>query len=198
MDDRHKSSAGDEPDEILVAQCQAEVPYVATAFERLLRRYEPSVYRSCSKYLKDPMEAEEATQDVFLRVFFNIEKFEGRSSFKTWLFRIAMNTCASRYRALRRLEDRHRAYVQSVELSAGHEPSAFRLDLDGGPLSEALDRLTPTDREVLILRHVSDMSFQEISDILRLGLSASKMRLYRAEFRLRTVVRDGAPNEGRL
>ena len=188
MEDRHKSSAAEETDEALVARCQAEAPYVATAFELIVRRYEPIVYRSCLKYLKDAMEAEEAAQDVFVRVFFNIGKFQGRSSFKTWLFRIVVNACASRYRTLRRLEDRRRAYARAVELSAVHEPSASRLDLDGGLLSEALENLSAADREILILRHVSELSFQEISETLRLGLSASKMRLYRAEFRLRAAV----------
>lgn len=188
MEDRHKSSTVAESDEALVARCQLEAPYVATAFERLVRRYEPIVYRSCVKYLKDSMEAEEATQDVFLRVFFNIKKFEGRSSFKTWLFRIVANTCASRYRSLRRVEDRDRAYARVAELSGAQEPSVSRLDLDGGPMSDALEMLSATDREILVLRHVSELSFQEISETLQLSLSASKMRLYRAESRLRTAV----------
>ena len=188
MEDRHKSSTVEDSDEALVSRCRVEAPYVATAVEGLVRRYELVVYRSCVTYLKDPMEAEEATQDVFVRVFFNIGKFEGRSSFKTWLFRIVANTCASRYRALRRMEDRDRVYAQIAELSAEQEPSASRLDLDGGPMSDALDTLSATDREILVLRHVSELSFQEISEALRLSLSASKMRLYRAESRLRVVV----------
>ena len=185
MEDMHEKPFTEESDEALVTRCRVEAPYAASAFEQLVRRYEPIVYRSCQKYLKDPSDAEEATQDVFLRVFFNIAKFEGRSSFKTWLFRIVVNTCASRYRLRRRLEERHADYVRDIEPLSEQEPSLHRLDLDDGPLSEALDRLSLRDREMLILRHVAELSFQEISVALRLGLSASKMRLYRAETRLR-------------
>ena len=194
MEDTHELAFSEDSDEVLVARCRAEAPYVTAAFERLVRRYEPVIYRSCRKYLKDPQDAEEAAQDVFLRVFFNIGKFEGRSSFKTWLFRIVVNTCASRYRMRRRLEERHADYVRDIELIPDREPAAHRLDLDDGPLSEALDRLPPRDRDMLVLRHVAELSFQEIAEALHLGLSASKMRLYRAENRLREAL--GGPVQG--
>ena len=178
-----------QPDDDLIALCKAELPYVTTAFEKLVRHYEPLVYQTCLRYLKSENDAEEATQDVFLRLFFNIEKFDGRSSFKTWLFRIVANICASKYRSLRRIKEQQQAYFDHLESIQHEDPSYHDLERVDGPLMSALDTLAAEDREILILRHVSDLSFQEISEVLELKLSASKMRLYRAEQRLRASMK---------
>ena len=178
-----------QPDDDLIALCKAELPYVTTAFEKLVRHYEPLVYQTCLRYLKSENDAEEATQDVFLRLFFNIEKFDGRSSFKTWLFRIVANICASKYRSLRRNKEQKQAYFEHLEFIQHEDPSYHDPERVDGPLMSALDTLSAEDREILILRHVSDLSFQEISEVLELKLSASKMRLYRAEQRLRASMK---------
>ena len=178
-----------QPSDDLVELCKAELPYVTTAFEKLVRKYEPLVYRTCLRYLKSENDAEEATQDVFLRLFFNIEKFEGRSSFKTWLFRVVANICASKYRSLRRIKEQQQAYFEHLELFQHDDQSYHDLEMVDGPLMSALDTLSAEDREILILKHVSELSFLEISEVLELKLSASKMRLYRAEQRLRASMK---------
>ena len=89
--------------------------------------------------------------------------------------------------ALRRLKDCHEVSIRGVELSVLQEPWVLRPDLGAGPLSEALDELPVSDREIPILRHVSELSFREISETVQLGLSVSKMRLYGAESRLRSA-----------
>lgn len=188
MPPKNKPSADDDSVETLAALCQVELPYVTTAFEKLVRLFEAQVYQTCERYLRSPAEAEEATQDVFMRVFHNIKKFKGASSFKTWLFRIVANTCATRYRSLRRMREQHEAYVEAAKLSAPEGESFSDRDLEGGPITEALYALAPSDREILILRHFSELSLNEIAEALRLSLSAAKMRLYRAERRLKTAV----------
>lgn len=184
----------DETDDDLVAVCREELPYVTAAYERLVRRYEPVVFRTCSRYLRNDQEAEEASQDVFMRVFFNIVKFQGRSSFKTWLFRLTANVCATRYKSLRRSQSRLLDYATEISGTDGiGEPAADPFDLNDGPMALALDALNSRDREILILRHVGDLSFEEISTTLEIGLSAAKMRLYRAEQSLRRALSDPTP-----
>ena len=190
MEKNEKHGIPAESDDVLVASCKAEKPYGTAAFEKLVRRYESLVFRTCLRYLKLENEAEEATQDVFLRLFFNIGKFDGRSSFKTWLFRIVANTCASRYRSLRRTHEQRQAYLEQLEITEQDNSPSDKIDLEDGPLVSALDTLPAPDREILILRHVSELSFKEISDALELNLSACKMRLYRAEQRLKAVMKN--------
>lgn len=191
MENNEKHGVPAESDDVLVASSKAELPYVTTAFEKLVRRYEPLVYRTCAKYLKSETDAEEATQDVFLRVFFNMRGFSGRATFKTWLFRIVANVCASKYRSLRRTRKQQQAYFEHLELIEREAKTPDELKLTDGPMMNALDTLSAEDREILILRHVSELSFKEISEALGLNLSASKMRLYRAEQRLRAAMQTG-------
>jgi RNA polymerase sigma-70 factor (ECF subfamily) len=175
-------------DSVLVARCQAELPYNTTAFEALVRRYESSVFEVCVRYLGVREDAEEVTQDTFSKVFRGLHQFESRSTFRTWLFRIANNECASRYRKIRRrrqvgeeYERDQRAEAQTSKRAGALEP-AF-----GESVEQALDALADTDREILLLRYSAELSFEEMAEALGIGLSAAKMRLYRAEDRFRAA-----------
>lgn len=179
----------DEHDLQLVQRCQQQLPYITTAFEELLRRYEPLVFRACRNYLHDEHEAEEACQDAWLRVFHGLRKFEGRSTFRTWLFRIVANVCATQL-AKRVKRDAHKArYAEIVadEFEHDEKPHETELDEIKGVIGEGLELLAPPDREVLVLRHVVGLSLEELSAAIGQGLSATKMRLYRAEQRLRNA-----------
>lgn len=174
-------------DRQLVEQCKAQLPYNTTAFEALLRRYEPVVYRTCLRYLRHDQDAEDACQDVLLRVFHALPRFEHRSAFRTWLFRIVANVCATRWTKRRR-----RSTDQAEFLAEAREEPVAGLDLlpenfdeVTGDIGDGLEMLGPDDRQVLVLRHISGLSFDELAAALEIGLSAAKMRLYRAEQRLR-------------
>lgn len=180
-------------DENLIEQIAAEYPYGTDAFEQLLRRYEPMVYRTCLRYLGNAHDAEEAAQDAFLRVFHGAKKFAGRSSLKTWMYRIVANVCATRYQKNLKRKERKADYQQYF--ADNFDPDAATATPDTGsdspgefegPVAKALERLSEKDRQIISLRHVSDLSVPEIAEILDLKLSAAKMRLSRAEERFRT------------
>jgi len=183
----------DTSDEQLIAEIGAEHPYGTQAFEKLLRRYEPMVYRTCLRYLGNAQDAEETTQDAFLRVFHGASRFSGRSTFKTWLYRIVANACATRYQKVRKRSERQAAYeqhyVENWDVNDDGNVSRETHELEG-PVADALDRLSEKDREIISLRHVSDLSVPEITEVLELKLSAAKMRLSRAEQRFRDIYTD--------
>lgn len=180
-------------DEQLVAQAQVELPYNTRSFEALARRHEPRVFEACVRYLGNELDAEEVSQDVFMRVFHGLPQFEGRASFRTWLFRITRNECASRYRKRKRAEERRAAiHLHALaERDTTVPPSETERGWTG-PVGEAVAQLSEEDREVLILRHIGELSFQEVAESLEIRLSAAKMRLYRAEERFRTAYEDTA------
>ncbi len=80
----------------LVEACKKELPYTITAYEVLVRKYEPTVLNTCRYLLGDLEDSEEVSQDVFIRVFNHLKKFDQKSTFRTWLYRIVRNCCYTR------------------------------------------------------------------------------------------------------
>jgi RNA polymerase sigma factor (sigma-70 family) len=101
----------------------------------------------------------------------------------------AFSGAATRWAILSKLKSERATYFQVVqdEVSAEYEPQPEQFDEVTGRIGDELERLAAEDRHILILRHVAELSFQELADSLGIGLSAAKMRLYRAEQRLRVL-----------
>ncbi len=169
------------------------------AFEALLRRHENRVYGVCLRMLGSPSLAEEAAQDVLVKVYRNLHRFRGESKFTTWLYKVALNHCRNvqAYRA-RRHEKRHDSLdagreddegnVQRRELPAGGPDTedalltSERLRL----LQEELAKLDPLWREILVLRDVEGRSYDEIMTALELtSVGTVKSRLHRARAQLK-------------
>jgi len=165
----------------LVALAQEELPYGMRAYEELVKRHESVLYAVCLRLVGNRQDAEDVSQDVMLKVFTNIRKFEGRSSYKTWLLQIATNACTDRLK--------HKAVADRYAQSVRNEPLEFSEQVhEDDRVLVLLSRLSPDDREVLTLRFVADLSLQEVADSTDLSLSAAKMRLYRATEKLRALV----------
>lgn len=170
----------DADDEVLVRQAVEELPYVTLAYEVLVKRHYPLVYRTCYQILKDPGEAEETSQVVLLKVFTGLPLFEARSTFKTWLMKIVTNTCFSRHQQLKLERERY----PKLEESDLDKPSIER---NKSPESLWVDNfatlvrcLNEEEKKIVSLRFVSELSLAEIADVMEMKLSATKMRFYRA------------------
>ena len=158
-------------------------------FDRLVERHRGKVLANCRYLTRAAADSEDLAQEVFLKAFFALERFEGRSSFKTWLQRIKINHC------LNYLEKKRRRPVVDVD----NPDLRDREELHVAPEAERrvvmmsererivtiLDSLSETLRVPLVLRDADGASYQEIADQLGIGLSAVKMRIKRAreEFR---------------
>ena len=145
----------------------------------LLQRHHKSLLTRCYCYLKNSEDAEDATQETELRVFRAIKSFRGESSFRTWLFSIGDRQCYD----LMRKRSRHVIDEHLRALIEIHETSVNKIT----PVSEqhkivtqVLTRLPKQERDVIVLRYFMDLPLQEVSATLGIGLSATKMRLYRA------------------
>ena len=182
------------PEDQLVAICQKELPYKLDAYREIVRRYESIVYNTSAKMIGSVQDAEEVCQDTFLRVFHKLHQFEGRAAFKTWLFRIVYNFCLTRRKQL--AKRREREGVNSDDLAeslVARESHAESMNLSE-ELEKAMGLLNEDQRRMIVLKYISGLSLQEIADVSDLGLSATKMRLYRAleEFkRIYTTIREG-------
>lgn len=172
-------------DEELVLQAKAELTAKTAAYEALMRRYQATLYNVCARYLGNERDADDVCQEIMLKVFYGLRRFEGKSKFKTWLYSIAYNECTTQYRKDRR---KYRL-LDALSLQPQEEASdeqAPNLEQPHG-LDRWLQDVNPIDREILILRFVAELEFQDIANIMHLGLSATKMRYKRSVDRLKTI-----------
>lgn len=119
-----------------------------------------------------------------LKALYGLKNFEGKSKFKTWLYSITYNECITQYRKDRRKRRLLEALSFNPEEDTFEEDMPTVMDNRKG-LDQWLVHVNPIDREILVLRFVAELEFQEIADIMHLGLSATKMRYKRALDRLR-------------
>lgn len=170
-------------DEELVARAHQELFHVTRAYEELMRRYQRTLFNVCARYLGNDRDADDVCQEVMLKVLYGLKNFEGKSKFKTWLYSITYNECITQYRK----ERRKRRLLDALSLEPQEEASEEKTPKveDKGGLDRWLENVNPIDREILILRFVAELEFQEIADIMHMGLSATKMRYKRALDRMR-------------
>jgi RNA polymerase sigma-70 factor (ECF subfamily) len=168
------------------------------AYETLLSRFQQPVYNLALRLLNDPSDASDVTQEVFLKVFRNVGQFRGQSSLKTWVYRIAINEAHNQrrwfFRHRRRevgLEEEPEEARSMVEVLSDSGPSPFDYVFDREKhvlLAEALTRINPTFREVVALRDIMDLSYEEIAGVLQLSLGTVKSRILRGREALREVL----------
>jgi RNA polymerase sigma-70 factor (ECF subfamily) len=189
------------PERELVASCRTGDPL---AFARLVELHEGMVFNLGARLLGDREEARDVAQEVFLQVYRMLGRFEGRSSLKTWIYRIAVNQCHNRRRFWhRRRRDREQAFDEG--LSAGDAGSAAtgssspyeeaRRRERARRVQEALLGLSFEHRCVLVLREVEGLTCDEVAVALGIPEGTVKSRLSRARdamrVRLRGLVEEG-------
>ncbi len=150
------------------------------AFETLYAKYYDKVFSIARGILLDSDEAADAVQEVFALVYKNLSRFDHRSKFSTWLFRVSVNRIIQHGRKVK-----YKKRQVDIELAAG-EP-APRPE-DGDPRVEiAMVQMPPHDRALLTLFYWEELSLQEIADSLDCNVNAAKTRLYRARERFRVL-----------
>lgn len=197
------TAVGRVSEEALVAQLQRGD---RAAFAELVHRYQDRVYTLCLRWVGAPAVAEEIAQDVFLALFRALPAFRGESKLSTFVFRIAVNHCKNRRLYGRR---RHEAAHDTLEPDPerGHpapqvadggasaEAGVFASEA-GRLVQEALGSLDASTRQIILLRDVEDLPYEDIAEILDLPRGTVKSRLHRARAELaRTLAQRLSPED---
>lgn len=151
--------------------------------ERIVNEYGDGLLRMCLLYLKDHAMAEDAVQETFLRAFRHQDDFQGKSSVKTWITRIAINVCKDM------LMDpwmRHRSDEEFLETTA---PEPFFSSEDRYVISGKIADLPPKYKEVILLHYYQELKLAEIAEILGESEATIKTRLKRARDMLRSELK---------
>ena len=160
------------------------------AFTTLVDRHAAACTRFATRMLGNREDAEDATQETFLRAYRSLARYEERQAFRTWLFQILINRCRT---AVVRRERRHRMFLvddNAIALAAVR-PATDASDLRA-ELQRVIDALEPDQREAFLLKHVEQLSYDEMAAATGVGVSALKMRVKRACDRMQWLLREAS------
>jgi RNA polymerase sigma-70 factor, ECF subfamily len=190
--------AGDDDSRLVALMCQGD----RVAFDRMVLKYQNPILTLCRRLLDDSAEAQDAAQDVFVQVYRKIGAFKGESLFSTWLYRIAVNMCRNRtgswWNRLRRgavrldyplrpdEDEGESRQIGDTKQMPDKELESARI---GARVNAALQSLPHRHKEVVVLRDVKELSYEEIAGITGLSMGTIKSRLARARGALQQMLK---------
>jgi RNA polymerase sigma-70 factor (ECF subfamily) len=170
-----------------------------SAFDEMVGRYWGRIFSMVNQLLRNPQDAEEVTQDAFIRAHRGLANFRGDSAFSTWLYQIATNLARNRYWYWWR---RKRDKSVSIDAPIGADNDTTLADVISADvetpdditvtqefinrIGHGMEKLGTKHREILILRNVRNLSYEEIADILGISIGTVKSRIARARESLRS------------
>ena len=186
-----------DPKDVDLEKARAAQSGDRAAFDYLVERHKNIVYAVAYRFAKDPDLALDLSQDVFIRAYRGIKSFKGKSSFSTWLYRIAVNTCIDYTRKKARSVDSY-AVPEEVADYAGSEPiltggtkgpgrSTLSSEL-GQQIQRAIDQLPDYHKSVFVLYEIEGLSYKEIADIVGCSIGTVMSRLHYARKKLRAML----------
>lgn len=170
------------PDTELVKRCQARD---SDATRELYRRYREMVYRVAFRIVLDRDDALDVTQEVFVRVLRNIDKFQHQSRVSTWITRITVNAGIDELRRRRRAVALRKAIAEEPRKEA-----EFDTTLESERIRAAMEKLSEEQRTCLALREMEGHSYEEIAESLGCSIGTVRSRIHRARARVRRLLSD--------
>jgi RNA polymerase sigma-70 factor (ECF subfamily) len=163
------------------------------AWAQIVRQHWRKVFNIAYKFTGKHDEAEDLTQDVFLKIFKSLDTFDRRANFQTWLVSVSRNLCIDHYRSVRKERETIDRDVDPGDLTpaaATTSPIAALEQRDRvNLLKKAMDHLPPTLRSAVLLRDIQELSYQEIADRLHLPEGTVKSRINRGRTELARQIR---------
>lgn len=158
------------------------------AWESIVRQHWRKVFNIAYKFVGKHDEAEDLTQDVFLKIFKSLNTFDRRANFQTWLISVSRNLCIDHYRSVRKERETINRDVDPGDLAPASTTASPYAQIELRDrvtlLRLALDRLAPTLRTAVMMRDIQELSYQEIADKLSLPEGTVKSRINRGRTEL--------------
>lgn len=184
------------------------------AFEGLVLKYQDRIHNACYRMTNDREAARDMAQEAFVKAYEALSRFEHKSSFYTWLFRIAVNLCISQRRRDRRVTTQSSDHIAESLANPQASGQALKLramvteDQSAQPaevahrretrsaVMQALSELDDDQRAILVLRELESFDYQAIADILKIPIGTVRSRLHRARLALKERLRPGLEKAG--
>jgi len=160
------------------------------AFDLIVERHKRAVYQLCFRFVRNHEDANDLSQDVFLRAYRGLRAFRGQSSLTTWLYRIGVNVCLNRVSAKAPLSGPTEPIDEQLFVDPRGESASDRLlrDERGARVRQAIAQLPRRQRATLVLRMYHEMSHKEIADVLGSSVGAVKANFFHALGNLKKIL----------
>jgi len=166
------------------------------SFEELIKEYKKMAYNIALKMLKNKEDAEDVSQEALIKVYKSIDRFNMQSSFKTWLYRIVVNTCLDHVRKNKEnpisinqpIRSGYDEFYMDVEDNRPTPQEILETKLTQKMVMDAVNELDEDFKSIIILRDINDLSYEEISEILECNIGTVKSRISRGRQKLKEIL----------
>ena len=178
---------GTDDDELVLRSQQGDV----RAFDELVERYHGKIYGLTYNMTSNREDAEDLTQEVFIKAFEALPRFRGNSSFYTWLYRIALNRAFTRRRQQKPADSVEQRHDEGEEFSdPGDRPEKrMQREEQADVIHQALDTLNEEQRTVIVMRELEGFSYETMAEMLDVSVGTIRSRLHRAREQLREALK---------
>lgn len=159
----------------------------ATCFQLLYDRYASRVYSKAITMLHKESEAEDATQEIFTKIFLNLGKFEGQSKFSTWLYSITYNLCIDKIRKEKKGRELFTTELENPPDTAEEVPDEALMNMQINELRQVLSQLSEAERTLLLMKYKDGVKIKAIAELLGKNESAVKMQLKRTKEKAKRI-----------
>ncbi|MBF0387433.1 MAG: RNA polymerase sigma factor [Candidatus Omnitrophica bacterium] len=167
------------------------------AFEGILKGCGDFVFNVSLRMVRNRQDAEEVSQEVFLLIFRKLKEFQWRASFKTWVYRITVNTALNYIKRVAGMKDRSVEYNEDLHSTAqpGEVPAVAEKEYAQGVVDRLLGELTAEQRACIVLRNVEGLTYEEIAGALGIDINSVRSRLKRAREKMLSIKKEVMADE---
>lgn len=161
------------------------------AYAHIINKYKNRLYATILRMTRNPQNAQDLVQEAFIKVYQQLNKYDQKGSFSSWIYRVAINHCMDEFR--KKSYKMKQAEINEEKIVNTNHPEVVFLKKEKSRQLERLIATLPEDeRMIILLRYVSELSYNEISELIEIPLSDVRNKLHRAKKKMRdTVKREG-------
>lgn len=162
-----------------------------SAYAQIINKYKNQLYATILRMTKHPQDAQDLVQEAFIKVYHQLEKYDQKGSFSSWLYRVAINHCLDEFR--KKGYKMKQVEMTEATLTIPNQPEVVFLKKEKQrQLERLIETLQEEERMILLLRYVNELSYDEIGILVDLPISQVRNKLHRAKKKMReTVQREG-------
>ena len=164
-------------------------------FSLLYKRYSVKIFSKCISLLKNEARAQDATQEIFTKIFLNLAKFNERSKFSTWVYSITYNYCIDYLRRKKKEKSLFSDEMENAPDRVEEVDDSALLEMEVSRLKIVLEQIPSGDKMVLLMKYQDEMSIKEMAELLNKSESAIKMKIKRAKHKAQKTYKEIFPEQ---